>query len=193
AYMGIDSMAPFFERGGTYMMCRTSNASAVDMQDFAVMGIYKTVPDPNDKTGKKKIKVLEEFDSPMEMFMCVADLAVRWSQDPKYEGNVGVVVGATFPAELEQVAKYFVQHSAEVPILVPGIGAQGGDETECMERLSAAGYDHRIARLSSSSGLNFAYDKADPKRPAHEWAVAAVDSLEKMNNKINLEHHLKTA
>lgn len=165
AYMGIDSMAPFFERGGTFMMCKTSNKSAKDLQDLEVDGV--------------------------PIYMKVAELAVQWARDPKYAGNVGVVLGATYPEQLSEVARFFVKEEAEIALLIPGVGAQGGSAEECMEKMAEAGYDHRLARINSSSGLNFAYAKR--KRPPEEWAGAAVDALKELNQEINLQKYLKSA
>jgi orotidine-5'-phosphate decarboxylase len=179
-YMGEDSVGPFFEKGGAYMMCRTSNKSAPNIQDLAVTGRMQVDP-------KSLAYVINPCD-PMPVFMAVADWAIEWAKNPKYAGNVGVVVGATYPAELEMVANRFVNANVEVAILVPGIGAQGGNEHECMERLKSAGYDHRLARLSSSSELNFAWAKQG--RKPEEWAAASVDALADMNNKINLRKYV---
>jgi orotidine-5'-phosphate decarboxylase len=181
-YMGEDSVGPFFEKGGAYMMCRTSNPSAKDLQDLAVVGRFVIDPETKER------KLIDACD-PTPLYMKVAELAVKWSKDEKYAGNVGVVLGATYPGELEEVANYFVNENAEVALLIPGVGAQGGSASECMERLAAAGYDHRLARISSSSGINFAWAKKG--LTPDQAAKAAVDALEELNNEINLQKYLK--
>ncbi|CAN5138514.1 orotidine-5'-phosphate decarboxylase [soil metagenome] len=95
-YMGFDSMAPYLERKdrGAIVLCRTSNPGGSDLQSLAVDG--------------------------KPLYQHVATLvAEKWNTN----GQCGLVVGATFPEELEQVRKIV----GDMPLLVPGIGAQGGD------------------------------------------------------------------
>ncbi len=181
-YMGEDSVGPFFEKGGAYMMCRTSNKSAGDLQDLAVVGRF--IIDKETKERK-----LVDACGPTPLYLKVAELAVKWSKNEKYAGNVGVVLGATWPNELEEVATYFVNNNAEVALLIPGVGAQGGSAPEVMERLASAGYDHRLARINSSSDLNFAWAKKG--LTIDQAAKASVDALEALNNEINLKKYLK--
>ena len=101
------------------------------------------------------------------------------------------MLGATHPGELETVVRFFAEEKAEIGLLIPGVGAQGGSAEECMERMAAAGYDHRLARINSSSGLCFAYAKRD--RPAEEWAEASVDAIADLNKEINLQKYTKSA
>lgn len=181
-YMGEDSVGPFFEKGGAYMMCRTSNKSAGDLQDLAVVGRFVV-----DKETKER-KIVDACN-PTPLYMKVAELAVKWSKNEKYAGNIGVVLGATWPNELEEVATYFVNNNAEVALLIPGVGAQGGSASEVMERLAAARYDHRLARINSSSELNFAWAKKG--LTIDQAAKASVDALEELNREINLQKYFK--
>ncbi len=178
-YMAEDSVAPFFEKGGAFLMCRTSNPSS-DIQNLTAIDFSKFDP----KTGMGSIDMAP-------VYMRVAELAVKWSKNPKYAGNVGVVLGATHPGELESVVRFFAEENAEIGLLIPGVGAQGGSAEECMERMAAAGYDHRLARINSSSGLCFAYAKRG--RPAEEWAEASVDAIADLNKEINLQKYTKSA
>lgn len=94
-YLGQDAVAPFLEdpAKGIFLLCKTSNPGAGDLQDLGAGG--------------------------QPVYLHVARLAQEWDQ----HGNVGLVVGATYPAELAAVR-------AAAPglwILAPGIGAQGGD------------------------------------------------------------------
>ena len=94
AYHGADSLREFTKHAdrGVYVVCRTSNPGAADLQHL-------------DAGGEP-------------LFQRVAELAARVNE----HGNVGLVVGATAP---EQVAE--VRAKSELPFLVPGVGAQGGD------------------------------------------------------------------
>lgn len=95
-YMGFDSVAPYLEwtDRGVIVLCRTSNPGGSDLQFLNIEG--------------------------RPLYQHVAQLvAEKWNTN----GQCGLVVGATFPNELEQV-RHIV---GDMPLLVPGIGAQGGD------------------------------------------------------------------
>jgi orotidine-5'-phosphate decarboxylase len=95
-YMGFDSVAPYLEwkDRSAIVLCRTSNPGGSDLQFLSVDG--------------------------KPLYQHVAQLvAEKWNTN----GQCGLVVGATFPAELAQVRRIV----GDMPLLVPGIGAQGGD------------------------------------------------------------------
>lgn len=96
-YMGSDSLMPFLKNEGlgVFILCKTSNASSVELQDV-------------------------RLDSGKFFYEHVAELAQnRWNVN----GNVGLVVGATYPEEIRRVRAI----CPEMPFLIPGVGAQGGD------------------------------------------------------------------
>lgn len=96
-YMGRDSVEPWlaYEKKGVILLCRTSNPGGSDLQFLEVGG------------GEK-------------LYERVARLA---AQEWNSSGQIALVVGATFPAEITRVR----QIVGDMPLLVPGIGAQGGD------------------------------------------------------------------
>jgi orotidine-5'-phosphate decarboxylase len=93
-YMGTDSVAEFtrFSERGVYVVCRSSNPGAADLQHL--------------EAGGKKV------------YLHVAALAERLNK----AGNVGLVVGATAPVEIAELRR-----ATQLPFLIPGVGAQGGD------------------------------------------------------------------
>ena len=94
-YLGLDAVAPFVERGAfCYVLSRTSNPSASEVQDLALA------------SGEK---VHER----------VAAIAAGWDRGG---GTIGLVVGATAPAELAALRRLV----PGLPFLVPGVGTQGG-------------------------------------------------------------------
>ena len=99
-YMGSDSLAPFLSRGdkGIFVLCRTSNPGGGDLQD---------------------LPVLREDSSTRPLYEVVAELSHKWNE----RGNVGLVVGATYPEQLRRVR----QICPEMLLLIPGVGPQGGD------------------------------------------------------------------
>lgn len=132
-YLGGDSLRPFLldPAHGALILCRTSNPGARDLQDLRVDG--------------------------RPLYQLVAERAAgEWNE----HGNVGLVVGATYP---EEVAVLRRAHP-ELPFLVPGIGAQGGD----LEGVVTGGLDPRKQGLfiSSSRGVVFAGDAGAIRRAA---------------------------
>ena len=99
-YMGFDSIEPYFEYSdrGTILLARTSNPGGSDLQFLNVHVDGKVVP----------------------LYQHVARLAAeKWN----VHGQCALVVGATFPTEIAAVREIV----GDMPLLVPGIGAQGGD------------------------------------------------------------------
>jgi orotidine-5'-phosphate decarboxylase len=95
-YLGGEAIGPFLERDErfVYVLCRTSNPGAREIQNLDVAG------EP--------------------LYVHVARRAAQWAET---RANVGLVLGATAPDELAQVRAAVPQ----LPFLVPGVGAQGGD------------------------------------------------------------------
>ena len=94
-YLGRDSLAPLIEdpTRGAFLLCKTSNAGSADLQDLNVGG------EP--------------------LYLRVANLATQWNT----KGNLGLVVGATYPDVLAAVR----DAAPDMWFLSPGIGAQGAD------------------------------------------------------------------
>jgi orotidine-5'-phosphate decarboxylase len=122
-YMGGDALAPFLSdpAHGAILLCRTSNPGAHDFQDLDVGGL--------------------------PLYRRVAErAAAAWNQ----HGNLMLVVGATYPAEMAQLRRAH----PELTFLVPGIGAQGGDLQAILDAgLNPAGTGLLI---SASRSINYA-------------------------------------
>jgi len=138
-YLGHDGIAPFLAdpERGAFVLCHTSNPGAADLQHL-------------DAGGRP-------------LYLAVAEASARWNG----AGNVGLVVGATFPAEMAAVRAA----APELPFLVPGIGAQGGD----LEGAVRAGLDARGGGLliSSSREIAEAPDPAAAARALRDAIAAA--------------------
>ena len=147
-YLGGDAVEPFLEREekAAFILCRTSNPGARDLQDLAVSDGGASRP----------------------LFEVVAEMAARWNA----RGNVGLVVGATYPEELRRVR----QICPDMTFLVPGVGAQGGDLAAVM----ANGLDSRGSGLiiNVSRQVLYASKGADFAEAAGEAARRLRDDIE---------------
>lgn len=146
-YLGTDSLEPFLAHDGkgVIVLCRTSNPGSGDLQSLVVDG------EP--------------------LYERVARMAHdRWSA----LGEVALVVGATYPAELAAVRAIV----GDMPLLVPGIGAQGGD----VEATVRAGRDRRGFGMMINSSRAILYassgdDYAKAAREAAETTRAQINSI----------------
>jgi orotidine-5'-phosphate decarboxylase len=144
-YMGFDSIEPWLGRKdrGVFLLCRTSNPGGSDLQALDVGG------------GE-------------HLFERVARLAAGpWNRN----GQLGLVVGATFPAELARVRALV----GDMPLLVPGIGAQGGD----IDATVRAGHGHGQPGMlvNSSRAILYASQGDDWMQAAARVARETRDAL----------------
>ncbi|HVC31926.1 MAG TPA: orotidine-5'-phosphate decarboxylase [Chloroflexota bacterium] len=98
-YLGADALDPFLDYAdrGVFVLCRTSNPGAAELQDLLVSESGITCP----------------------LYEYVAWRTRSWNRN----GNCGLVVGATAPDELRRIRAL----APDLPLLIPGIGSQGGD------------------------------------------------------------------
>ncbi len=83
------------------------------------------------------------------LYLEVASQIAAYNQK---SGKIGAVVGATNLQELEDIAEFYHDQSVP-PLLIPGVGSQGGSASEVMTILKKAGYPVELARINSSSAL----------------------------------------
>ncbi len=109
-YLGGESLSPFFDYAdkGVFVVCRSSNPGAQEFQDAMVSPGASDARDGCEQHGPK-----------MPLYEWMAVRASGWNTN----GNLGLVVGATSPDQLLTVR----QRCPGVPILIPGVGAQGGE------------------------------------------------------------------
>ena len=155
-YLGSESLRPFLECAdkGIFVLCRTSNPGAGEFQDLKVT---KSIVMDNESM----------FDSVYEI-VAKQVTKTRWNEN----GNCGLVVGATYPKELQEIRAIV----GDMPILIPGIGAQGGD----VEQTVKAGKDSRGRGMiiNSARGIIFASNGRD-------FAEAARRETLKLHDLIN--------
>jgi orotidine-5'-phosphate decarboxylase len=148
-YLGYDSLEPFINYGdkGVIILCRTSNKGAVDLQNIT------------DADGTP-------------LYKNVARKALSWNSN----GNIGLVVGATYPQELADIRAI----CPDMPILIPGVGSQGGD----LELAVKNGVDahKQKAVINVSRQVLYASSGSDYARAARH---SAKDLRDKMNEILN--------
>jgi orotidine-5'-phosphate decarboxylase len=89
-----------------------------------------------------------------------------------------MVVGATYPDELRSVAQLCA--AKQVPLLIPGVGRQGGSAAGAASILRKAGYELALCRINSSSAICYAFEKEKTK----DYAGAAVRALRALNEEL---------
>jgi orotidine-5'-phosphate decarboxylase len=141
-YLGFDSIEPFtqYKDRGVFILCRTSNAGALDFQSLRCQAEPEYRP----------------------LFELVALKASQWN----IYGNIGLVVGATYPEELKLIR----QSHPDMPILIPGIGAQKGD----LEKAVRYGVDAHGEKAIISSSRQIIYASREDFAPAARQAALSL-------------------
>jgi orotidine-5'-phosphate decarboxylase len=152
-FMGWDSVAPYlqYHGKGAFLLCRTSNPGGDDLQNQRLASVA---------------------GQPL-LYEHVARLA----QGPwNLNGQLGLVVGATYPAEIEKVRAI----APTLPLLIPGVGAQGGD---AMATIRAGwrgqdGVSTGTVIVNSSRAVLYASSGDDFEAAARRVALQTRDQLQ---------------
>jgi orotidine-5'-phosphate decarboxylase len=151
--LGRDSVDPFIEYKdkGVFILCLTSNPSSEDFQKKLLL--LEDPPEPGLMTPQSKARTFAEFfrASTSTLYSYIARLACEWNID----GNIGLVVGATAPAELEEIRKSV---GDGMPILIPGVGAQGGDLEKSV--IFGSDSDGELAIINVTRGIIYSWTEA---------------------------------
>ena len=147
-FMGFDSVEPYLQYPGkgAFLLCRTSNPGGDDLQS----------------------QRLANVEGEPLLYEHIARLANGpWNKN----GQLGLVVGATYPAEIERVRAL----APTLPLLIPGVGAQGGDAAATVK----AGWrpDGPII-VNSSRAILYASSGADFADAARREALRTRDLLQ---------------
>ena len=145
-YQGTDSLIPFlrYQDKLVFVCCRTSNDSSVQVQD------------------------VRDIDTGKTIYETVADISVEAGKESS--GDVGLVVGATYPDELESLRK----DHPDTPFLIPGVGAQGGNAAD------SARLGGKNILINSSRGVIYA------SQSSFDFDEAARKAVKKLRSEINL-------
>ena len=152
-FMGFDSVQPYlsYHGKGAFLLCRTSNPGGDDLQ----------------------AQRLSSVEGEPLVYEHIAKLAQGpWNTN----GQLGLVVGATYPNEIERVRKV----APHLPLLIPGVGAQGGDAVATVK----AGYKAVNGKttapiiVNSSRAVLYASSGADFAAAARKVAMQTRDVLQ---------------
>ena len=152
-FMGFDSVQPYlsYHGKGAFLLCRTSNPGGDDLQ----------------------AQRLSSVEGDPLVYEHIAKLAQGpWNTN----GQLGLVVGATYPNEIERVRKV----APHLPLLIPGVGAQGGDAVATVK----AGYKAVNGKttapiiVNSSRAVLYAASGADYAAAARKVAMQTRDVLQ---------------
>ncbi len=154
---GMDTVEPWLNspEKGAFIWCRGSNRGAADIQDLAVSGVGN-------------------LNQPLYLRLA------RRSQQRATQGNLGLVVGATAPQQLADVRKI----CPDLPILIPGVGAQGGDLADSVRCGVDAG--GRLAVINVSRSVIYASSGADYASAARQVASRTRDDINSTLDAIGL-------
>jgi len=152
-FMGFDSVQPYlkYHGKGAFLLCRTSNPGGDDLQS----------------------QRLASVDGEPRLYEHIAHLAQGpWNTN----GELGLVVGATYPAEIERVRAL----APTLPLLIPGVGAQGGDAAATVRaglRVDAAGNTTGAVVVNSSRAILYASSGEDFAAAARREALRTRELL----------------
>ena len=151
-FMGFDSVQPYLKHHGkgAFLLCRTSNPGGDDLQN----------------------QRLASVEGQPLLYEHVATLA----QGPwNLNGQLGLVVGATYPAEIERVRSL----APTLPLLIPGVGAQGGDAVATIKAgyRQSQGVTTGAVIVSSSRAILYASSGDDFAQAARKEAIRTRDVL----------------
>lgn len=153
-FMGFDTVQPYlkYHGKGAFLLCRTSNPGGDDFQN----------------------QRLASVEGQPRLYEHIARLAQGpWNEN----GQLGLVVGATYPAEIERVREL----APTLPLLIPGVGAQGGDAVATVKAGLRRGTDGAITGhivVNSSRAVLYASSGADFAQAARREALRTRDVLQ---------------
>ncbi|WP_068320394.1 orotidine-5'-phosphate decarboxylase [Polynucleobacter yangtzensis] len=153
-YMGFDTIEPYLKHAGK-----------------GVIVLCRT-----SNPGGSDLQFLNVAQNGEPLYLHLAKLAAQqWNQS----GQISLVVGATFPEEIAKVRAIV----GEMPLLIPGIGAQGGDIDATVSAGKIAGKPGTGMIINSSRAILYASSGSDFAEAARAVALSTRDALRAATNK----------
>ena len=151
-YMGNDSVSPFLKDAqgkGIYILNRTSNPGGKDLQN-------------------------QSMADGRPVYMHVAELIAKWNSE--FGSGIGAVVGATNLREFEELSEFYADK--RIPLLIPGVGSQGGSAEDVISIMKRTGYPLELCRINSSSALTHPWARKKESAPA-DWKTVCIDAIKR--------------
>lgn len=146
-FLGYDSIKPYVD-------------------NFPEKGFYIL----NKTSNKSSVEMQDIVVNNEPYYKYISNKIIEWHSE-----GIGAVVGATFIEQLMSITSLYIESGKEVPLLIPGIGSQGGDLKSVVSVLNNY-QDVRIHRINSSGEINYAYRK-NPHLSPEDASVKALDRL----------------
>ncbi|MCX8122591.1 MAG: orotidine-5'-phosphate decarboxylase [Spirochaetes bacterium] len=158
------------------------DADAVTLSPYlgydAIQPFTSTYPDKGcyvlvKTSNKSSVEIQDITVNDTPLYFIIAKKIIEW-----HSPGIGAVVGATFPRQLNDIIQLFDESGKDIPLLIPGIGTQGGD-IEAVSALLNNTRTKSLHRVNASSSINYAYK--EPQYSLLDYASAAVESLKILN------------
>lgn len=165
-YMGMEAMKPFLDQGdkGVIVLCRTSNSGS---DEFQTREIRVTQDEAENYGFTRALQAYRDGNYKRTTVPMYQFVAGRVTNAWNYNGNCAVVVGATYADVELAIVREIV---GDMPILLPGIGAQGGDLEKTVDNGHNSCGQGMI--VNSSRGIIFASDGEDFRERAADETVS---------------------
>lgn len=147
-YLGVDGLLPFFE------YCSEGK------------GVYVLIRTSNK--GADRVQNIDCGGTPL--YLKIVELFLE-----NYREGMGFVCGATYLEEMDNI--FSALGNINLPILIPGIGTQGGDIVGTVKIIEKRGFNPLLVRINASSSITYAWKKSDKR----DYAKAARDELRNLN------------
>ncbi len=149
--MGDDALGPFFlhRDRGFYILALTSNPGADRIQRARL---------DDGRTVSERL----------------IELICGWNRTVR---SAGAVIGAT-QSEFGRFVRKIIDEGVQIPLLIPGVGAQGGSYRRTEEILAACSYNRGVVRINSSSAISYAHEKYGGLAPEEAARKACEEILE---------------
>lgn len=130
-YMGTDSLSPFFQYKDKsfFVLARTSNPGSCDFQ-------------------------MLKLENGQYLYEAVINKLIDWSKE--FDTPIGAVAGATHLEELDRIVSMF-KNAGNLPLLIPGVGKQGGNLDDVLTVLNKHEFDLSRVFINSSSKILYAH------------------------------------
>jgi orotidine-5'-phosphate decarboxylase len=161
-FMGTDSIEPFAK------FCNSTDSK----------GVY--ILNKTSNSGSKDFQMLKQADGRF-LYQHVSDKILEWS---KGRPGVGAIVGGNSLEELRTILAFYA--GKNVPVVVPGVGAQGGSAKDVANVAREVGFELPLLRINSSSGLTHPWYKkpGDPIPSTAECIEMCINELSKLNAEV---------